>query len=104
MSLGIASRYEHLYPYWRERLKNWIKEVYGFRHARYTSGWSSATQGFFFAELLHRECQISESEFQRYARLDKRVQRWERFDSQNVEGTPCQPSGSDQHDSVNGIE
>ena len=77
MSLGITSPYEHLYSYWRERLKDWVSEVYRFRHARYTTGWSMATQGFFFAEMLHKEGQLSTNDFERYARLDKRIQRWE---------------------------
>ena len=69
---------EKLFPYWWESLKRWPAEVFMFRHSRDCTGWSMATQDFSFARWLFMNGQMDRSEFRRYWRLNRRVQRWER--------------------------
>jgi hypothetical protein len=71
------SQYEELYPYWREQLKQWIIDAWHYRHARHTTGWSMATQGFMFARRLYAEGQISKDQFRRFFRFHRRIRHWD---------------------------
>lgn len=65
-----------LTPYWREQLSAWPKAVFMYRHHRCTTGWSMATGGFTFAELLWSYRQITIDEFEKYKRFEERVKKW----------------------------
>jgi len=81
MQLELFQRdpYEHLFPYWRERLDRWPTTVFEWRHHRYTTGWSMATQQFFFAEALFRQGQLTREQFRRFLRFERRVRRWDKM-------------------------
>jgi len=78
LDLGV-SKHEHLFPYWRKELADWIREVYYWRHHQYTTGWSMATQGFWFARYLFMNGQMSRDTFRRYWKFNQRVQRWDKL-------------------------
>ena len=68
----------HFAVYWRERLANWPGDVFYWRHARDTTGWSIACGGFFFARCLFSRGLIDRDEFKRWAWFNRRVRRWDR--------------------------
>jgi len=68
--------HEALFPYWKDSLGSWLRDVWLYRHDRNTTGWSMATQGLLFARLLFGSGQLTRAEFRRWWRLDRRVQRW----------------------------
>ena len=72
------NQYEHLFPYWKKRLKEWIQDVWMYRHFRGCTGWSMARQGLCFARLLFQEGQITREQFSRFVRLKIRVDRWDK--------------------------
>jgi hypothetical protein len=75
---GAFSRTEkRLVDYWRKSLEDWPRQVFQFRHYLGCTGWSMATQGLCFAEWLHAEGWLSDSELGRYQAFDKRIQAWE---------------------------
>jgi hypothetical protein len=69
--------FEELFPYWREQLKTWIKDAWYYRHAPFTTGWSMACSGITFAEHLFRCGQMTKTEFRRWFKFHRRIQRWE---------------------------
>lgn len=69
---------ESLFPYWRERLRHWLEDVWMYRHNHNTTGWSMACQGLLFPEMLFRHGQITKTEFRRWWRLQRRVRRWDK--------------------------
>lgn len=68
---------ERKHRYWRSRLREWPKEVYECRHMIHSSGWSMATQGGWFADLLHRAGAMGELEYLRWKNFERRVKRWD---------------------------
>jgi hypothetical protein len=80
LELFKVDPYAHLFPYWKERLASWPRDVFEYRHYRNTTGWSMATGGFCFARLLFGRGQLTRDEFRRFFRLDRRVRRWDRKD------------------------
>ena len=77
LSLGLADPNEGIFPYWRERLNNWVRDAFRCRHCRTCTGWSMATQDFMFARLLFRAGQLTRAEYRRYWRFNLRIQRWD---------------------------
>ena len=67
---------EHLFPYWRDRLQEWVRDIWRYRHQRDTTGWSMARQGYIFAQCLFMHEQMARPELRRWWRLDKRVRRY----------------------------
>lgn len=86
LELFPRDAYENLFPYWRASLRQWLKDVWMFRHNRNTTGWSMARQGFQFARCLLIHGQISKAEFRRWQRLERRVKRWDSFANVAVSG------------------
>lgn len=78
LSLGLTSRHADLHPYWRAQLKQWVHNALYYRHARGTTGWSMATDGYDFARWLFRDGQLSRGELKRYFRFNLRIQRMEK--------------------------
>lgn len=68
---------ERQHRYWRRQLRDWPREVLESRHAIHSSGWSMATQGGWFADLLHRDGVMGELEYLRWQRFERRIKRWE---------------------------
>lgn len=64
--------------YWREMLSIWLEDIWSYRHDKYTTGWSMATQGFCYARWLYRDAAMPRAEFRRWWRLNRRVMLWER--------------------------
>lgn len=73
---------ERLHRYWRGRLRNWPREVFEFRHHIHTTGWSMAAQGCWFADLLHRDGEMTYVEYLRWKNFERRLQRWEQKKNQ----------------------
>jgi len=69
---------EHLFPYWRDSLRQWVNEVRFYRGAWNSTGWSMATQGYSFAQLLFRHGQMTRKELRRWFRFHRRVKRLDR--------------------------
>jgi len=67
---------EHLFPYWRDSLRQGMRDALLFRHHADTSGWSMARQSWFFATCLFRHGQITRSEYRRWWRFGRRMHRW----------------------------
>jgi hypothetical protein len=68
---------EERHRYWRSRLKQWPCEVFESRHHPDSSGWGMAAQGGKFADWLYKAGAMTEMEYLRWTRFDRRVQRWE---------------------------
>lgn len=77
LELFQSTGWEHLFPYWRERLKNWPAEAWMFRHNRETTGWSVARQGYAFAQWLFSHGQMSREELKRWWRFSRRLDAWD---------------------------
>lgn len=78
LTLDIAhDPHEHLWPYWQERLREWVRDALYYRHSRGCTGWSTVTSGFMFARLLFRSGQLSRQQFRRYWKFNRRIQRME---------------------------
>jgi hypothetical protein len=75
MQLELFSKHpkEHLFPYWRKRLAAWPKEVWECRHQPHSTGWSMATQGGWFADLLFAAGELPSCEYRRWQRFEHRV-------------------------------
>ncbi len=75
MQLELFSEHPQarLFPYWRKRLAVWPKEVWECRHRPHTSGWSMATQGGWFADLLYTAGEMTAGEYARWQRFEHRV-------------------------------
>lgn len=68
---------ERVHKYWRGRLRDWPREVFESRKDIYSSGWSMASQGGWFADLLHRDGAMSDLEYLRWKNFERRLERWE---------------------------
>jgi hypothetical protein len=69
---------EEKHRYWRKRLKQWPCEVFESRHHLDTTGWSMATQASAFAHWLHKDGAMTDMEYMRWTKFERRVERWER--------------------------
>ena len=78
LDLFAADPDEHLFPYWRGCLKQWILDAWTYRHKRYATGWSMARQGMMFSRLLLMHGQMSKVEFRRWVRFKRRIRRWDK--------------------------
>ena len=58
-------------------VSSWPAAVMEFRHARNTTGWSTASRRFLFALALHETGEMSADELARWERFDRRVRRWD---------------------------
>lgn len=67
----------HLFPYWQESLREWVRDALYYRHSRYSTGWSMALQGYMFARLLFQHGQLGRAQLRRYFRFNRRLQRME---------------------------
>ena len=68
---------EHLFPYWRRSLYEMPRDIMHFRHATGTTGWSMASQAWFFAWCLFDHEQITASEHARWVRFGQHCRAWE---------------------------
>jgi hypothetical protein len=64
--------------HWFKQLRQWPAEVFNWRHATNTTGWSVATAGLSFAIMLHRAGNLDTEEFRRYCKFNRRVRAWDR--------------------------
>ena len=95
LELFVRDRNEHLFPYWREPFREWVRDAFHYRHHRDSTGWSEATQGYMFAQLLYRAGQMTKAELRRWWRFDRRLWRMELANRATYQrpldrmGTPC---------------
>jgi hypothetical protein len=81
LDLFKKDQYEHLLPYWWQKLKEWHRDIFQWRHRRDTTGWSMATGNYFFATALFRHGQINRKQFRRYWKFNRRVTRLDKLQS-----------------------
>jgi hypothetical protein len=71
-----VDQYAHLYDHWKNDLIEWPREIFHYRHQRYTTGWSMASSGYMYARMLYRCGKITLIDLRRYWKFNRRVTRW----------------------------
>jgi hypothetical protein len=76
LELFLENPKAHLFPYWWKRLRQWPRLVMEHRRDTESSGWGAAELNGWFADLLHKAGQMSQSEYSRWQRFERRVYSW----------------------------